>query len=523
MAVLNGIVLINEFNRLKNETNLEIKALVLKGTATRLRPVLMTAAVASLGFLPMALSTSAGAEVQRPLATVVIGGLISATLLTLFVLPVLFVWVERRKGAVKAPALSLLLGFFCLTASSQTAEGELHGYVNTRPTASIPIDSIIALADRNAISLKLAGKQMEYYAALKKKSAEIPKTSLGAEYGNINSAFNDTRFFLSQQFQLPQVYARQKELNARSEALASTKKDLQLAALHFAIRELCYRIMDLDRRDEILYRFLRVFSAWQERASAQQKLGDINSAVSNVIALQAKQFLFQKKQLEADRYGLIQELNGLIMSRNSFTPSMVNTVEKEIPQLIASFEAHPAIKAAEAQLKLNKAQTALEQNRLSPDYSLGYSNLSIRGWQSPDGITQKYYSPSNRFGIFQLGASIPIFNGASKAKINAARVAEEMAALEKQQETENLNRKLVDVLSRFQAAKEAYVYYQSEGLRMSNEIWEQARKRLELGDISYAEYSLMQSQHLQNLVSHAVSIHQLQMASATFQYLTANK
>jgi len=89
VAVLNGIVLINEFNRLKNETQLDMRDLVLKGTSTRLRPVLMTAAVASLGFLPMALSTSSGAEVQRPLATVVIGGLISATLLTLFVLPVL--------------------------------------------------------------------------------------------------------------------------------------------------------------------------------------------------------------------------------------------------------------------------------------------------------------------------------------------------------------------------------------------------------------------------------------------------
>lgn len=74
VAVLNGIVLINEFNRLKKESDMEIHDLVIKGTVTRLRPVLMTAAVASLGFLPMALSTSSGAEVQRPLATVVIGG-----------------------------------------------------------------------------------------------------------------------------------------------------------------------------------------------------------------------------------------------------------------------------------------------------------------------------------------------------------------------------------------------------------------------------------------------------------------
>jgi cobalt-zinc-cadmium resistance protein CzcA len=95
VAVLNGIVLIAEFNRLKSEGMTDLHDIILKGTHVRLRPVLMTAAVASLGFLPMALATSAGAEVQKPLATVVIGGLISSTLLTLFVIPCLYIYFER--------------------------------------------------------------------------------------------------------------------------------------------------------------------------------------------------------------------------------------------------------------------------------------------------------------------------------------------------------------------------------------------------------------------------------------------
>ncbi|WP_211327252.1 efflux RND transporter permease subunit [Chitinophaga flava] len=95
VAVLNGIVLIGEFNRLKNDGLTDLNNIVLKGTATRLRPVLMTAMVASLGFLPMALATSAGAEVQRPLATVVIGGLVTSTLLTLLVLPCLYIYSEK--------------------------------------------------------------------------------------------------------------------------------------------------------------------------------------------------------------------------------------------------------------------------------------------------------------------------------------------------------------------------------------------------------------------------------------------
>jgi cobalt-zinc-cadmium resistance protein CzcA len=97
IAVLNGIVLISYFNQLKSEGITDPLQRVLIGTKTRLRPVLMTAAVASLGFLPMALSTSGGAEVQKPLATVVIGGLFSATLLTLIVLPILYLLFENFK------------------------------------------------------------------------------------------------------------------------------------------------------------------------------------------------------------------------------------------------------------------------------------------------------------------------------------------------------------------------------------------------------------------------------------------
>jgi cobalt-zinc-cadmium resistance protein CzcA len=95
VAVLNGIVLLAEFNRLRKEGYTDLQDIVIKGTAVRLRPVLMTAAVASLGFLPMALTTSAGAEVQKPLATVVIGGLITSTLLTLIVLPCLYIYFEN--------------------------------------------------------------------------------------------------------------------------------------------------------------------------------------------------------------------------------------------------------------------------------------------------------------------------------------------------------------------------------------------------------------------------------------------
>jgi cobalt-zinc-cadmium resistance protein CzcA len=116
VAVLNGVVLITYINQLRSQGKPLLDA-VREGSEARLRPVLITALVASVGFIPMATSTSPGSEVQRPLATVVIGGLITSTALTLVVLPLLYEWLEGRwptwaaatyrlthRGCSKAPA-----------------------------------------------------------------------------------------------------------------------------------------------------------------------------------------------------------------------------------------------------------------------------------------------------------------------------------------------------------------------------------------------------------------------------------
>ena len=96
VAVLNGIVLVSHINSMRQQKR-EMSAAIRDGSSDRLRPVLITALVASLGFIPMAFSTGAGAEVQRPLATVVIGGLVTSTLLTLFVLPSIYLWLARER------------------------------------------------------------------------------------------------------------------------------------------------------------------------------------------------------------------------------------------------------------------------------------------------------------------------------------------------------------------------------------------------------------------------------------------
>jgi cobalt-zinc-cadmium resistance protein CzcA len=213
----------------------------------------MTAAVASLGFLPMALSTSSGAEVQRPLATVVIGGLISATLLTLLVLPVLYVWVEKRKKHVKQAAVSIILLCFSLNSFAQEQEVSLsENSHNPNVFQSLPLDTILAIGERNALALKMAGKEVEIMKALAKNSMDFARTNAGFEYGNINSAFNDTRLFLNQDFQLPLVYSRKKNFQSAALTLAESNNALEIAKFKLAVRDLCFRIMDLQRREDII-------------------------------------------------------------------------------------------------------------------------------------------------------------------------------------------------------------------------------------------------------------------------------
>ena len=102
VAVLNGIVLVSHLNEMRRQGK-NVHDTVIEGSADRLRPVLMTALVASLGFIPMAFNVGPGSEVQRPLATVVIGGLITATFLTLFVLPTIYNWLEKDDRIPRMP------------------------------------------------------------------------------------------------------------------------------------------------------------------------------------------------------------------------------------------------------------------------------------------------------------------------------------------------------------------------------------------------------------------------------------
>jgi cobalt-zinc-cadmium resistance protein CzcA len=187
VAVLNGIVLVAEFNRLKREGETNIQTIILKATAIRLRPVLITAMVASLGFLPMALSHGSGAEVQKPLATVVIGGLITATLLTLFIIPIIYSFMQKKIHVNKA----ILLVVLGLTYTGTQAQS---------PSAkTVSVELAIEIAMQNNQMIQQAKLETSARKKQQTASGEWPKTDLGMMYGQYNSfSRNDNNFSISQ-------------------------------------------------------------------------------------------------------------------------------------------------------------------------------------------------------------------------------------------------------------------------------------------------------------------------------------
>ncbi len=251
VAVLNGIVLIAEFNRLKEEGWSDVRKRVLMGTKIKLRPVLMTAFVASLGFLPMAISDGAGAEVQRPLATVVIGGLMIATFLTLFVLPILYILFEKDvKIKIKPNAIITAILFFGIVFNQANAQ------------TTISLQAAIDTALKNNLTIKHEKLKSDYQRKIIKTSASIPQANVIGEYGQMNSYYIDNAFNISQSFNFPTVYINQKHLLSeewKNSVMSITLKEVETRKM---VRQIFFTFIYLLEKEKLLLKNDIIYSSF---------------------------------------------------------------------------------------------------------------------------------------------------------------------------------------------------------------------------------------------------------------------
>jgi len=513
VAVLNGIVLIAEFIRLKQQGIHEIKQIIMEGTRIRLRPVLMTASVASLGFLPMALSQGAGAEVQRPLATVVIGGLITATFLTLVVLPVLYMWVEKRKQVkVASPVVGMIIIalFVCQGAFSQTGV--------ERP---VMLEQMLQQANANNLSLKVSRSGVGYWKQLQTATTDLPRTQVGGEYGGINSLNKDTRFFINQSFELPVVYRRQKELYGAQEHVANTQVMLKQQELQKAVKTVFYNMVDLLERQKLLIRLDSIYSRFLNAANLRLKTGESTMLEKSNAETQIQQLKLQQEQVKADLRIEQQQLQWLLNTKEMLLPEY-HALKKEPTGLTDTLAVvnHPAIQLQQQQVKVTAAQTNIEKAKLNPDFTLGYSNQSIIGYQTKDGVTQQYYGGGDRFNIYQLSVALPIFNKAVKARIKAGQLQTATTRMEVDATSQYLTNQWQQLNEAYKKYNGQMQYYETSGLQQAALITRNARLGFEKGDVSYVEWTLQMNNAVNIELGYLQAVHALNNTIIELEYLT---
>jgi cobalt-zinc-cadmium resistance protein CzcA len=294
--------------------------------------------------------------------------------------------------------------------------------------------------------------------------------------------------------------------------------------MNWKTRLICYAILDLDRRESILNEVERNFTEWTRIATLQKQQGEINASVLSAIKVQSTQQSLQKQLLIAERDGLVNELNLLLRNTEQVILPKQETISFiELNTSVDQLQSHALIGLSDALIEQKKSIVKTEKSRLLPDFNFGYSNLSIIGWQTPDGQTQKYYGSNNRFGIYQLGMGLPIFNGSIKARIKSSQLGVDIAELDKLQKIDQLNSQFSKLLSKYNKEREIYLYYEREGLKMADEMIAQASLRFKNGDIGFAEWALLVNQSLQIKIAHADIVKALQFSLAEFKYLTEKK
>ncbi|WP_149244132.1 CusA/CzcA family heavy metal efflux RND transporter [Dyadobacter sp. 32] len=506
VAVLNGIVLLSEFNRIKKEGVItDVLQLVMTGTRNRLRPVLMTAAVASLGFLPMALSNGAGAEVQRPLATVVIGGLISATLLTLFVLPALYLLFDsKNQTKMLRPALMLLLMLAGGSASAQSA------------TEAIDLNTAIKRSMEKNLKVQASRLNESVSERLQATAFDVAKTNFTAEYGKVNSISNDNRIGFSQTFNFPTVYSNQRKMLEANLLAARASSRWTEQEIRANVRLMFYAYAGLIEQERLLAYSDSIYRIFETKSNLRFEKGSANILEKAAAESRRMQISNQLNLVRNDLSIVIGQFNLLIQDGNRYRPKIDNPqIETGLISADTSASLIPVLELARHQQDAAQFNWQVEKSKKLPDFTIGYNNQSLIGSQRVDG-QDIYFNGSKRFNYVSLGIGIPVFFKAQSARAAAAKLDWERAGKEADHLRLQLQTELATAFAQVEKYRESLRFYRERGLPNASLIVATADQQFQNGEIDYLQWVILvdqaitlRSEHLHALNSYNQSVIQL--------------
>lgn len=498
IAVLNGIVLIEHFRELKNQGMTNINERIERATQERLRPVLLTASAAALGFLPMAISTNAGAEVQRPLATVVIGGLISATVLTLVVLPVLYAWVEKKKEFRMTTSRGITVIFLMLAMNVNAQE---------KPMG---IEETIQLAVENNRGLKASALKIEEVDALVGSAFSFDKTSIYYNYDESNLASNNEPlkvFGVSQDLKFPTVYLADRKMNEAQVIVQESEYEIALQSLKKEV-SMAYYDLNYAKHKSEAYRFLdSLYQDFAHAATRRFELGETNYLEMITAQSKQKQSETQYKQVQQEvrmyraQLERVVQVDGIVIQNEPLQKMALR------PQ---GLKENPGSLYFEQSEKFYQARQHQEKQSLWPDLNFEY----FLG--TNDGINKN-------FAGYQVGLKIPLLFSGQAAKIKASKIAVAIMAEKHHDYQHQWHAEQERLLAKLQLFQEAVTYYEHQGRTLSEEIIKTADRSLKEGEIDFFQYiqSLETSKDIE--LTYLENLHAYNQTVITINHLILEK
>lgn len=512
VAVLNGIVLISEYNMLKRNGSHDTLRIVIKGTLSRLRPVLLTATVASFGFLPMALSDGSGAEVQKPLATVVIGGLISATFLTLFFLPVLY-YLFSSKSQIKLKAkgsITLVFIFFGYQFFAQPLNVGIliQRAVNMDP--KLKADSIRIL-------------QSTWEAAT---MIQVSKFDINAMIGQYNSNYNrDNNLTVQQRFPFPSAFihahALGNELKKERTLIYQNEKWKVEENTMLAINKWLY----LSEKHSVLIEEDSTLSALEVRILLRMSSGETNALDTWLLA--SERLLIQQQIIENER--LLNEAKINLSKQVYIAPLELETLEIPFELLLLdsslfNFDQNltPSWIALSQSLNIVEQERKLQRALTFPDLQFGYFNQSLVGNIPLNGGVAPF-TALDRFQGVNIGVSIPLFSRTNIQRnkwlaLEDDRIHFELMAME------------MESVAKFKSLKTQYSSYKTvfdqlndRAMLVSNGINSIANSQLDNGEIDQVTWLNLKRNLIKIKLTKLDMIHQLNQIAVQLTYLNPKK
>lgn len=468
VAVLNGILMINHFNDIRKETMyaLSTRRVIARGTAHLLRPVFLTGLVASLGFVPMAIATSAGAEVQRPLATVVIGGLIVSTVLTLLIIPVFYqivsyavVW-KRRFSAKKFLFFFLLLAVMLpFTAKAQE---------------KVTMDQAIELAKQNHPRLKIASAAIRQVKAGRGEVLELSPTEMNYSWGQLNGELRkDKQWEVTQGLgSLLTPFYKNALVNRQVETGTFYRQIVEKEVVAEVKRAWAYYLYACNLR--ALYNDQnKLAEQLQRMGELRYQQGEITLLEKNMTTSMAADMKNRLFQAQEEEKLALSRLNWVCYADRPLVPVDTALVQFPVDYQAPSFsEVH--LNYFQSQANEAKAQLNVERSRFFPELSFGYVRQDIL--------------PLKGLNSWMVGVSFPVYFLPRHSKVKQAKVAAVIARTEAETNTQNLYNKVSEAVASLRRQSESLRYYTTSALKEADELLKVTNLQLQHSETNITEF-----------------------------------